>query len=57
MFEPLERQIRSRDIPYDLEDPEDVTSSLMTLSELSLHDFLANEPDIYTVDDLKVRYR
>jgi predicted RNase H-like HicB family nuclease len=44
-------------LPYDLEEPEDITNSLMMLSDLSLHDFLASEPDIYTVDDLKVRYR
>ena len=44
-------------MPYDLEEPEDITKSLMKLSEISLHDFLAGEPDIYTVSDLKVRYR
>ena len=44
-------------MPYDLEEPEDITKSLMKLSELSLHDFLAREPDIYTVRDLKVRYK
>lgn len=44
-------------IQYDPEDPEDVTDSLMAVSELSLHDFLSREPDIYTVDDLKVRYK
>jgi hypothetical protein len=44
-------------MPYDLEEPEDITKSLMKLSELSLHDFLASEPDIYTERDLKVRYR
>jgi hypothetical protein len=41
----------------ELEEPEDITKSLMKLSELSLRDFLAGEPDIYTVRDLKVRYR
>lgn len=56
MLEMIERKAR-HDVPYDLEDPEDVTSSLMILSEQTLYDFLANEPDIYTVDDLKVRYR
>lgn len=57
MFESLERKNRRLDMPYDLEEPEDITKSLMKLSELSLHDFLAGEPDIYTVKDLKVRYR
>ena len=53
----LERKDRRLDMPYDLEEPEDITKSLMKLSELSLHAFLAGEPDIYTVRDLKVRYR
>ena len=57
MCEVLERKDRRSDLQYDSEEPEDITRSLMKLSELSLHDFLAGEPDIYTVDDLKVRYR
>ena len=57
MLESLERKNRRLDMPYDLEEPEDINKSLMRLSELSLHDFLAGEPDIYTVRDLKVRYR
>jgi hypothetical protein len=57
MCEVLEHRIVTHDLPYDLEEPEDITKSLMILSELSLHEFLASEPDIYTVDDLKVRYR
>ncbi|MCD6473801.1 MAG: hypothetical protein J7K47_02715 [Thermoplasmata archaeon] len=31
--------------------------SLMKLSENSLSDFLKNEPDIYKIKDLKVRYK
>ncbi|MCD6573483.1 MAG: hypothetical protein J7K95_05265 [Thermoplasmata archaeon] len=31
--------------------------SLMKLSEKSLSDFLENEPDIYKIEDLKVRYK
>ncbi len=57
MCELLVRKERRQDAPYDKEEPEDITKSLMILSERSLHDFLASEPDIYTVDDLKVRYR
>jgi hypothetical protein len=57
MCEVLERKDRRSDLPYDSEEPEDITGSLMKLSELSLHDFLAGEPDIYTVDDLKIRYK
>lgn len=57
MCEILERNDRRPDLPYDLEEPEDITSSLMKLSAMSLHDFLASEPDIYTDNDLKVRYR
>jgi len=56
MCEDLECKDRRSGLPYDSEEPEDITVSLMKLSELSLHDFLAGEPDIYTVDDLKVRY-
>jgi hypothetical protein len=48
MIESLERKNRRLDMPYDLEGPEDITKSLMKLSELSLHDFMAGEPDIYT---------
>lgn len=31
--------------------------SLMKLAETSLSEFLKNEPDIYEIGDLKVRYR
>ncbi len=31
--------------------------SLMKLSENSLSDFLKSEPDIYKIEDLKVRYK
>jgi len=57
MCEGLECKDRRSDLQYDPGEPEDITRSLMKLSELSLHDFLADEPDVYTVDDLKVRYR
>ncbi len=60
MCESLERRIVPTQLPYEPEEPgEDraITKSLMKLSELSLHDFLESEPDIYTDDDLKVRYR
>jgi len=57
MRESLENKGRRLDIPYDSEEPEEITESLMRLSELSLHDFLASEPDIYAFSDLKVRYR
>lgn len=49
-----------QDISYDSDEPEDVEEiieSLMKLSELSLNDFLASEPDIYTDADLKILYR
>jgi len=57
MLESLEHKDQKQLLPYDLEEPEDITDSLMMRSDLSLHDFLASEPDIYTIDDLKVRYR
>lgn len=60
MCESLDRKTATPQLPYDKEEPgeeEEVTQALMKLSELSLQDFLASEPDIYTDDDLKVRYR
>ncbi len=32
-------------------------TSMMKLAEKSLSDFLENEPDIYKISDLKVRYK
>jgi hypothetical protein len=31
------------------------TSAMMILSEMSLKDFLAKEPDIYTIKDVKTK--
>jgi hypothetical protein len=31
--------------------------AMMKLSEISLKDFLESEPDIYSINDLKVRYK
>jgi hypothetical protein len=47
--------------PCDLREPsidEDrvITRGLMKLSERTLARILENEPDIYTVDDLKIRF-
>jgi len=33
------------------------TLSVMVLAEKSLKDFLEKEPDVYSVKDIKVRYR
>ncbi len=62
-----ESAMRKTPVKYKLEDltyesdesesVEEISNALMRLSQLSLQDFLANEPDIYTDDDLKVRYR
>jgi hypothetical protein len=38
-----------------IEDKE--TLSLMTLAGKSLKDFLQKEPDVYSIKDIKVRYR
>ena len=35
----------------------DGKDALYAVAEHSLHGFLENEPDIYTVADIKVRYR
>ncbi len=32
-------------------------TAMMMLSEVSLKDFLKDEPDIYSIEDVKVRYR
>jgi hypothetical protein len=32
-------------------------TGMMKLSEISLKEFLENESDIYSIEDLKVRYR
>ena len=32
------------------------TMSIMTLAEKSLKEFLEREPDLYSINDLKVRY-
>ena len=47
MCEVFERKDQKHKLDYDREEPEDITKSLMILSERSLHDFLASEPDIY----------
>jgi len=33
------------------------TLSLMMLAQRSLNEFLEEEPDIYSLDDIKVKYR
>ncbi len=56
--------IHKKRLPEDLtyesdesESVEEISNGLMRISQLSLQEFLANEPDIYTDEDLKVRYR
>ena len=49
-----------QELPYDLQDPDEdreITRGLMRLSERALAPLLEKEPDIYTVEDLKVRFR
>lgn len=51
---------RTPQLPYDLKEPSEdraITRGLMRLSERALAPILENEPDIYTVEDLKVRFR
>ncbi len=45
----------SRKLDEFLEERE--ITGMMNLSEVSLRDFLEDEPDIYSVEDVKVRYR
>ncbi|MBC7334538.1 MAG: hypothetical protein H5T85_08870 [Actinobacteria bacterium] len=44
----------SRKLDELLEEKE--IKGMMKLSEVSLKDFLENEPDIYSIEDVKVRY-
>ncbi len=49
-------------ISADMTDEEDLTekeemAAIMKLEEVSLRKFLEDEPDIYTLKDLKVRYK
>ncbi len=51
---------RAPQLPSDLEESNEdraITWGLMKLSERALAPLLENEPDIYTVEDLKVRFR
>ena len=45
----------SRKLDELLEEKE--ITAIMKLSEVSLKDFLEDEPDIYSIEDVKVRYR
>lgn len=45
----------SRKLDELLEEKE--ITAMMKLSEVSLKDFLDDEPDIYSIKDVKVRYR
>ena len=45
----------SRKLDELLEEKE--ITAMMKLSEVSLKDFLKDEPDIYSIEDVKVRYR
>ncbi len=47
------------DLTYESDESESakgVSDALTRISQLSLQDFLASEPDIYTDEDLKVQY-
>jgi len=47
--------VLNKKIDMLIEDRE--TLSVMVLAERSLKDFLEREPDVYSVEDIKVRYR
>ncbi|MDD5256157.1 MAG: hypothetical protein PHH76_01170 [Methanothrix soehngenii] len=54
MCEVFEQKDQKHKLDYDREEPEDITKSLMILSERSLHDFLASEPDIYMYPPVQI---
>jgi hypothetical protein len=50
MCEFLQRRIVSKDLPYDLDEPDDerqITNGLMRLSQQALSKYVAAEPGIY----------
>ncbi len=50
---------RTPQLPYDPKEPSEdraITRGLMRLSERALAPLLENEPDIYTAEDLKIRF-
>ena len=50
MCEVLERRSKTKDLPYDMDEPGDkrvITKGLMRLSQQALSKYVANEPDIY----------
>lgn len=50
MCEVLERRTIIKDLPYDLDEPDDereITKGLMILSQQALSKYVAFEPDIY----------
>ncbi|MEG3223988.1 MAG: hypothetical protein BME94_00315 [Methanobacteriales archaeon Met13] len=53
----MKEQIREISKKLDLILEEKEINSLMELSEKSLNDFFEDEPDIYQMNDLKVRYQ
>lgn len=60
----MEREIREiKDQIFQISDKLDIlinereTIGLMTLSEKSLREYLEDEPDLYSVSDLKVVYK
>lgn len=55
---PMADAIARRDLTeLPLDEDRAITGGLMMLSEKSLARVFENEPDIYTVEDLKVRFR
>ncbi len=52
---PTAKELEDRIFEDDLTDKEDL-AEIMKLEEISLRKYLEDEPDIYTLDDLKVRY-
>ena len=55
-FDLFPRSIQIASIEGDLTEEEEM-AAIMKLEEISLRKFLEDEPDIYTLKDLKVRYK
>ena len=54
---PSQPKINANLINEDEMTNEEEMAAIMKLEEVSLHKFLEDDPDIYTLEDLKVRYK
>jgi hypothetical protein len=56
-LEEIRKLLREINRKLDLLTEDREFQAMMRLAEKALKDFLSEEPDLYTVEDLKVRYK